>query len=227
MASMEMLARQQEIERRRENELHKVALGIREEQFARGLQDIQACFGRYAQVFNDDLTHLEKTAKTMRRTRRHLRTELITRMKKKELEMEDMLSSSESGAEEFSSGKVDSDVASSSMKEEEKKHNQSSQKKPRPQLLPAIFDEEQKSLSEQIQAPKPESGNGALALPEEEEKSEHEEEDCSGMPRMALGGVPLNTNGEPLDLTTTGKWESEYDDDTDSRVSLLVIISRR
>ena len=38
------------------------------------------------------------------------------------------------------------------------------------------------------------------------------------MPRMALGGVPLNSDGEPIELGKSGEWLSEYDDDSNSQV---------
>ncbi len=169
----EHLAQQKEIEQRRENELQKVALNLREEQFTKSLTEIKDCFEKGKAMFHSDLQQMEKLVKKFRKSRRKFKTAQLTLLNQKDLEFEDMLSS-------------DPDEAD-----------------PGPN------------------APKEEQKDGFEPTPKENDLGDDDENECNmPMIRMGLGGVPLKENGEPLELTASAKWGSEYDD-TNSLVLFL------
>jgi hypothetical protein len=49
------------------------------------------------------------------------------------------------------------------------------------------------------------------------EESKQQEEDCK-LPRMAIGGVPIDENGNPIENNISHEWISEYEDTTNSQV---------
>lgn len=147
-----MELKEQEIKQRRENELQKAALSLRERQFEQSLTDIKTCFEKGKQIFANDLMKMEKLAKKMRRSRRRAKTRQIAELSQKEAEFDDLLSCTEG------------------------------------------LSEAEKLRSE-----------GDDSFPFE----------------VGLGGVIFRKNGEPLELTTSAKWDSNYDD-TNSLVVLCI-----
>ena len=124
---------------------------MREDQFVKSLAEIKECFEKGKKVFNDDLTEMEKVAKKIRKSRRRFRAKQLTLLNQKELELEDMLSSSEEGVD--------------------------------------VSRDEHKDASD-----------------------ENSKEGEFPKFHMALGGIPLGDNGEPLDIDEEGKWNYDYDD---------------
>jgi len=102
---VEMELKQREIRHRRENELQKVALSLRERQFEQSLTDIKTCFEKGKQVFLNDLIKMEKLAKKMRKSRRRVKTKQITELNQKEIEFDDLLSNSGYSLEEMKTEK--------------------------------------------------------------------------------------------------------------------------
>ena len=105
---------------------------------------------------------MEKLIKKMRKSRRKMKSKQITELSKKEMEMEDMLSSSE-------------------------------------------------DMSEESKITDKNNGTGI--------------NECNLPFQIGLGGVIIKGNGEPLELTTSAKWDSNYDD-TNSLVSLVLMIGK-
>ncbi len=199
---MEKVTKQEGLVRRRENEVQKVTTSVREDQLAGSLDALLSCFGNCRKLLSEDMDRVEKTMKTARRARRHLRAKMSSRMRKAELELGDMLSSSSSCGEENGS----SDRALRPQKRQLGKNSH---------IEEAAALSEERSHAELSDAPKPaDLGNS---------------EECD-LPRMALGGVPLDSKGEPLELTVSGKWASEYDDDDANslvRLSLPSTVGRK
>ncbi len=119
-------------------------------------------------LYNSDLECIEKTVRSMRRSRRHFKAKRIMELQKEELNFEDLISSSDDNCDDVTPYSVDHTAT----------------KTPLPADVENITTEENAD-------------------------SCAEEEGCN-FPRLALGGVPIMENGEPLGATHSEEWVSEY-----------------
>lgn len=124
-------------------------------------------------TMNNDLDNMEKTIKAMRKSRRRFKAKRIMQLQKEELDLEDIMSSSED----------------SILKENLNTNNENIPNSP-------ILDQNQNTIS-----PVKNSDENTNPL--------QTQESCN-LPRMALGGVPILENGEPLGATHSEEWVSEY-----------------
>jgi hypothetical protein len=156
-------------ENRRLLDEQKNKRGQQQEQLIRSLSQLEDCYERGQYMLNSDIDKLEKSVKLIRRAKRHIRSKQVTDLRNAELEMEDIMSSSDEH--------IDNPAGKDS-------------------------GEEQKTA------------RGSDKLEEDKEK------ECN-LPRMALGGVPINENGEPLQNNVSQEWISDFDE-TDSLVHFII-----
>lgn len=157
----------------------KARRGQQQEQLMRSLSQLEDCYERGQYVLNTDLDKLEKSVKLIRRAKRHLRSKQVTNLRNAELEMEDIMSSSDEHVDN-----------------------------PEGNKFPEI------SMIEKDPSEEPKTARGGS------NKSGEEEKECN-LPRMALGGVPINENGEPIQNNVSQEWISEFDE-TNSQVYLII-----
>jgi len=139
------------------------------------MTDIKDCFEKGKKIIESDLKEMEKIAKKHRKSRRKFRTQQLAILNQKQLELEDMLSSSD----ELNDTEKKSEIFKSGLEISHKSHKNN-----------------KNSPKDNI----------------DKENSDFQDDENIGGIRMGLGGVPLKENGEPLELTASGKWDHDYDD---------------